>query len=265
MAYRYYGQHGEDYLLWHFFDFRRNGFFLDIGAHDGVSLSNTKSFEEQGWTGICVEPVPSVYAACRTVRQRVVQAACVAGEERQVELRTDRTGLWAGIATDEAMATQSYADRQSGEPDFETIVVPAMRAAELLSPTDLAIDFVTVDVEGTEIAVLQGLDLTRNRPRLLLIEALTDQALSELDAFMALFGYRRARTVVCNPAYVLTERDARTLRGITIDCHLTVPDLPGYGPADLATHAWSAPTTRTKLGFVAGKLKQRYRRLVWGV
>ena len=83
--------------------------------------------EEQGWTGICVEPVPSVYAACRTVRQRVVQAACVAGEERQVELRTDRTGLWAGIATDEAMATQSYADRQSGEPDFETIVVPAMR------------------------------------------------------------------------------------------------------------------------------------------
>jgi len=63
MSYRYYGQHGEDFLLWHFFNYRRDGYFLDIGAHDGIALSNTKSFEERGWRGICAEPVPPVFAA----------------------------------------------------------------------------------------------------------------------------------------------------------------------------------------------------------
>ncbi len=80
IKYNYYGQHGEDYLLWHLFDFRRTGFFLDVGAHDGVALSNTKSFEEAGWTGICVEPIPEVSDTCRRVRRRVVCAACVAGD-----------------------------------------------------------------------------------------------------------------------------------------------------------------------------------------
>jgi hypothetical protein len=60
VPYRFHGQHGEDYLLWHFVDFRKSGFFLDVGAHDFVSLSNTKSFEEQGWSGICPASLPPV-------------------------------------------------------------------------------------------------------------------------------------------------------------------------------------------------------------
>jgi len=265
MAYFYYSQHGEDYLLWHFFDFHQNGFFIDIGAHDGVSLSNTKSFEDHGWTGICVEPIPDVAQACRGVRRHVVQAACVAEPAQSVALRVDRSGLWAGIDTDERVVEKAYQDRGSRGPEFHTINVPAMRAADLLADNRRPIDFVSVDVEGTEIDVLRGLDLSRNRPRLLLVEALTEDALAALDRFLVQYGYRRARTIVCNHVYVQTERDARKLRGITIDCPLTVSHLPGYGPADLATHAWSAPATRTRAGFIAGKLRQRYRRFAWGV
>ena len=265
MTYKYYSQHGEDYLLWHFFDFRKRGFYIDVGAHDGISLSNTKSFEDNGWTGICVEPIPEVAEACRRIRARVVQAACVSGNEKSVALRVDRSGLWAGIHTDEQAVARAYRERGSGEPDFQTIDVPAVRAAALLTDHHGDIDFLSVDVEGTEIDVLRGLDLKRRRPRLLLVEALTAEALHSLDAFLAEFAYLRARSVTCNHLYVLSERDARKLRGITIDCPLTVPILPGYGPADLATRAWSAPTTRTRLGFIAGKLRQRYRKLAWGV
>ena len=261
----YYSQHGEDYLLWHFFDYRRDGYFVDIGAHDGISLSNTKSFEDNGWTGICVEPIPIVADACRKIRGHVVQAACVAGMEKSVSLRVDRPGLWAGIQTDEQAVARAYHERGSGEPDFQTIEVPAIRASELVSDQHRAIDFISLDVEGTEIEVLKGLDLRRIRPRLLLVEALTDEARTSLDDYVNQFGYLRARSVSCNHLYVQTERDARKLRGITIDCSLTVPILPGYGPADLATRAWSAPTTRTQIEFIAGKLRQRYRRLVWGV
>jgi FkbM family methyltransferase len=265
MEYRYYGQYGEDYLLWHFFDFRRTGFFLDIGAHDGVSLSNTKSFEEQGWTGICVEPIPSVYASCQQVRQRVVHAACVGGPDRQVVLRVDGSGLFAGINTDEEIVKRSYRMRDGGEPQFYDVEVPAMRAAELLRPDDPPIDFVSLDIEGTEIDALHGLDLSRHQPRVLVVEALTDAAREALDSYLGGFGYMLARSVVCNHFYVRQPRDARKLQSITIQCKLTVPHIDGYGPADTGTHAWSAPTTKSTIRFVSGKLRQRYRRWVWKV
>ena len=41
---------------------KKNGFFIDIGAHDGISLSNTYLLEQEyGWKGICIEPNPSVF------------------------------------------------------------------------------------------------------------------------------------------------------------------------------------------------------------
>jgi len=188
-----------------------------------------------------------------------VRAACVAGIETTVDLRVDRSSLWGGIATDEATVAHAYQERDNGDPGFHTVTVPAVRAASLIQTGDPPIDFATVDVEGAEIDVLQGLDLQTNRPIVLVIEALSDTALRELDPFLSGFKCRRARAVICNHFYVTNARDTRRLRGITINCRLTVPDIPGYGPADLTTHAWSPPATRTKFGFVLGKLGQRSR------
>ena len=275
MSYCFYGQNGEDYLLWQFFDFRQTGFFIDIGAHDGVSLSNTKSFEEKGWHGICVEPIPHVYDVCRASRAHVVNAACVGDERTEIELRVDRSGLFAGAQTDESLAKDKYREWDMGDPEFETLMVPAMRAAELITPTTPPIDFLTVDVEGSEIEVLKGFDLARNRPRVLVLEALTDPERDALDSYVGGFGYRRARSVYWNHFYVLTARDARKLRGITIDCHITVPSIEGFGAAipnvernggsTAIAHVWSAPETRSGVEFVLGKLRQRYRRWTVGV
>ncbi len=59
--YRYYSQYGEDFILWNFFDYKEHGFFIDVGAFDGKHLSNTLSFEEHGWKGICIEPVSEYF------------------------------------------------------------------------------------------------------------------------------------------------------------------------------------------------------------
>ena len=85
-----------------------------------------------------------------------------AATKRTVELTVDRSGLFAGIGADEAHVVRSYQERDGGDPDLYSIHVPALRAAELLRPDDPPIDFVSVDVEGTEIDVLRGLDLARN-------------------------------------------------------------------------------------------------------
>ena len=63
--YRYYSQYGEDFILWNFFDYKEHGFFIDVGAFDGKHLSNTLSFEEHGWKGICIEPVSEYFKLCK--------------------------------------------------------------------------------------------------------------------------------------------------------------------------------------------------------
>ena len=58
----YYSQFGQDkYLNENFFHNKSNGTYVDIGAHDGITGSNTYFFDLLGWEGICFEPLPEIY------------------------------------------------------------------------------------------------------------------------------------------------------------------------------------------------------------
>ncbi len=63
MAEQYYSQDGQDeFLDRSVFKGRKSGFFVEIGAHDGVRFSNSAFLErERGWRGICVEPHPKIF------------------------------------------------------------------------------------------------------------------------------------------------------------------------------------------------------------
>src|ERR1700678_922847 len=97
---RYYSRNGEDYLAWSLFDDQPPAFFVDVGAFDGVHLSNTFSFERQGWKGICIEPHPAFVRMCARNRRKslCLHAACVSesGIDR-VEFLTEPLGLLSGI------------------------------------------------------------------------------------------------------------------------------------------------------------------------
>src|SRR5271154_2832757 len=80
----YYSQYKQDYWVDRLLKRREKGIFLDIGANDGVSISNTYFFEQsRGWEGICVEPIPDVYA--RLVNNRKCQTinACISDKAGQ--------------------------------------------------------------------------------------------------------------------------------------------------------------------------------------
>ncbi len=67
----YYSQHGQDkFLNEEIFQDKENGVFVDIGAHDGVSISNSYFFEKmKNWTGVCIEPIPSVFDKLKNSRK----------------------------------------------------------------------------------------------------------------------------------------------------------------------------------------------------
>lgn len=83
---KYYSQCGEDkFINEQIFKAMTNGVLVDIGAHDGKTISNTYFFEkEANWTGICVEANPIVYEKLRNTRNTSVNCAITDkdGEEK---------------------------------------------------------------------------------------------------------------------------------------------------------------------------------------
>ena len=223
---RFYSQHGEDCLLWSFFDKQPTGFFVDVGAFDGRYVSNTYAFELMGWKGICIEPHPVSYDILSSLRSTIcLNVACVADETTtSVTLFMEKLGFLSGLLEDRQDDVKRRYEKRGLEFDgFETVSVPATTLNQILSeqlPRGAAteISFLSLDVEGTELDVLRGLDLKKYRPRVLLIETNSAPERETLSAYLAAYGYIFARRLEVNSLYAHDLRDVERLRSIQIDC-----------------------------------------------
>jgi FkbM family methyltransferase len=163
------------------------GVFIEAGANDGIDQSNTYYFEKfRGWTGMLVEPEPSLAAACRKNRRsRVAQAALVAAEEPGATVELHFAGLMSTIegALGSAEATARHV--QTGiqvQPNIggtRRMRVPARTLSALMDETGitLPVDLLSLDVEGAEPEALRGIDYTRHAPRFICVEARDEAAI----------------------------------------------------------------------------------------
>jgi FkbM family methyltransferase len=211
-----------------FFGFKRDGFFIDVGAFDGVYLSNSHAFEQLGWTGICVEACPEYFDLCVKNRSgsTCIHAACLAAGRGPVEFRAERGGLFSGLNADEGFTASIYRGQSIPFDGFRTIHVPSTSLNELLDGRTGEIDFVSIDVEGAELEVLKGFDLERYRPRVLLLEANRPEERQAIDAYVGERGYRLARSMAWNHFYVHSADDMQKLRKIAFAAKLERPSHP---------------------------------------
>jgi FkbM family methyltransferase len=258
---QFYSQSGEDFLLKEFFGGKGAGFFVDVGAFDGVHVSNTYAFERAGWTGICVEANPTIFEHCRRARPGsiCVHAACVGdGSVGQIRFLQEPLGLLSGVAPDEEDVRRRYENRGLKFDDFTIVEVPARTLTALLDehcPAGTPVDFLSLDVEGTELEILRGLDFSRHAPRVLVVEANTAEARAELVELLARHGYREARRLEVNSFFVRGDDDAERLRAIRLDCWLEATDHP-LGPA----YTMAAARTRRHVGPETEARKSRRER-----
>jgi len=197
----YQSQHGEDAWLERYFRGKRQGFFVDVGAYDGVVLSNSYYFERVGWTGVLVEAHPDKAAACREnrPRSRVFECAAVASAEVKTLDLID-------VPDGEVYSTVVPSDFNLKRLDeyglgSRRIPVACRTLDAMLSEIDApAIDFVSIDVEGAELDVLKGFDLARWKPRLVIVESPTPRLAGIRDHFVA-HGYAYLRSIDINDVY----------------------------------------------------------------
>jgi len=224
---KFYSQNGEDYLLWEFFDHKPTGFFIDVGAFDGIHLSNTYAFEQIGWTGICIEPHPEYFPLCSNNRKRslCLQVACVSDDQNQfVDFFAEETGLLSGLNTEDNIADiqNRYNARKLEFTGIRKVTVLCKALNSIIqecSCQNVNIDFVSIDVEGTELDVLKSIDLNRYLPRVIVIEANTEKEKSELESFLhENSDYKLARSLKVNNFFARTNDDVYKLQSIAINC-----------------------------------------------
>lgn len=164
----YLSQYGQDrWVATRLFEGKRQGVFVDIGAHDGVTLSNTCYLErELGWSGLAIEPSPQRFEQLRQNRSCTCVNACVGARDEVVTFR-----LISGYAEMLSGRIDQYhpdhVKRIEGEllqrgGSFEDIDVPAYSINRLFEQHGLRdIDYLSIDVEGSELDILSALDFDR--------------------------------------------------------------------------------------------------------
>ena len=213
-----YAQNFEDVMLARAFRGEK-GFYIDVGANDPDIDNVTRVFYERGWSGINIEPLVANMKALRKKRTRDINLEIAVGE-KEGSITFYEVGKWHGYSTTDPAIVEQH--RKDGLEVIEH-KVPVRKLSDVLDEhaKGKTIDFLKIDVEGTELSVLRGLDLRRHRPKVILLESkmpvtihmvdrvdeVPDRA-EEYTSYLAPFGYRFVYHDGLNAFFVADEHRA---------------------------------------------------------
>jgi FkbM family methyltransferase len=170
-----YSQAGQDLHVLELLGHMHDGFFVEAGAHDGITASNTFLMEKDfGWDGICVEARDECFSKLRASRDCICVQACLDSEPRDVQFIIK--GGTSGILS-------SDCDNQKNQRDYPVQSVRTCLLADILdewgAPAEM--DYLSLDVEGAEERVLSVFPFDRYRFRVMTIERPSARLIAQLE------------------------------------------------------------------------------------
>jgi len=189
-----------------------DGYFVDIGAHDGVSFSNSKFFEELGWKGVCIEPNPQTFNELENNRNSSTQCIMKAiSNKKSTENFTsiqnvdnknkDGINMLSGLTDKFDIKAKENINKLKNDPNY--------KVSEIKLETDLfsnlnphkEIDYLSVDTEGNELEILKSINFDEYNIKTMTIENNTYNSNLILD-YLTSKNYTYVARLRCDEMYV---------------------------------------------------------------
>ena len=207
----YFSQFGEDAILQGYFEEKawqqrdrrslpfikhklRPGYYVDVGAFSPIQFSNTYWFYTQGWRGINIDATPGSMKSFKASRKRDTNIE-VAVSDAEKELTFYCWSVPSVVNTLSVERVPELVEQMGKEPT--EVRVKAMPLGAILDehlPRDQKIDFLSIDVEGHDLEVLQSNNWKKYRPELIIAEDLKDDieeiVHSDISIYLKERGYR---------------------------------------------------------------------------
>lgn len=186
-------QGGEDLALLHAIGTKKDGTYLDIGAHHPSRFSVTRHIYQLGWRGVNIDANSDLIPAFEKSRPFDVNIHAAIGEEATYSFTVFEE---SAISTLNSIWRDRFVNENQKILRIENIVGTKLREIYDTYWPSTAVDLLSIDAEGADLQVLQSIQfntLERSRfPRLLLLEAeppVSNALQTEAVAFAISWGY----------------------------------------------------------------------------
>jgi FkbM family methyltransferase len=180
-----YSQYQEDLILDAIFNSKPKGFYIDVGANDPVIFNNTKRFYDRGWSGINIEPSPSVFNKICKARPNDINLNIGVGPQLgEMPFYIMSADTLSSFNKEAALASGKI----HGAKLLDEKIISVLPLSHIFKNyIKSEVDFLSVDAEGFDLEVLSSNDWKIYRPQILLVEI--NQGQGRLLEFLSSVGY----------------------------------------------------------------------------
>jgi len=185
----FFGHHNLDMKLCEFINYK-DGFFVELGANDGIRQSNTFYFEKNlNWKGILIEPIKTKFNKCvknRSKKNFFYNKACVGFNFKDAKIKMIYSDLMTTIddvkiinkvdSMKHALDGKKYLQSNEVIKEFYVETITLNKIFEDIKAPSL-MDFLSLDVEGSEFEVLNGIDFIAHNFKYIMVESRNDDQL----------------------------------------------------------------------------------------
>lgn len=169
----------DEWVIKDVFNYKRNGYFVDLASADGIHINNTYLLEKElGWTGICIEPNPIYYEQCKKNRNCIILQNCIDYKNHQINFRIDNGQLGGIIDKDTDNNMRIRNNQIINSYNNNGVIKMITKTLEQVLDENNApktIDFLSLDVEGAETRVLQKFPFNKYKFLSMVIERPTPE------------------------------------------------------------------------------------------
>lgn len=185
-------QFDEDYI----------GHAVDVGAYDGIATSNTLLLEHMGWTVLCIEANPDFEWSLPASRKLAESCACGSRDADGIPFYIHDPGPGAFSSLKPIKDNKHYP--VGATETFRQVLVPVRTLDTLLRKHQFPkLDALSIDVEGSELDVLDGIDLEKWKPKAIVAEWWDEPG--RLTPYLEARGYKFMERRLVNNLYLRSE------------------------------------------------------------